>query len=422
MKVSQLREALQLIKPVIPGKPTLPIIKNALLDDGKVMGTDLETAVVVALPEVDTRCLLPHHEVLELLKYVPGNELLTIELEEKLVKLNWESGNASYTIPDSLEYPELPVLDPKIAGGIDGDTLIKGLVAMVPYCCSESGETSRPVLTGVHTYFEEKTTTVVGADGFRLAYQILPIALSGERTVIIPAGSIGIVRDLWKASPGSVDAGDDLISQIIGHRMMYLSIDDNFIAAKFGNITITIRLIQGTPPNYKELIPKDYPMSVKFFSTDLERSLQGAKMLSKENASIVRLMWTDNSMTVLAKSESIGEIKTQIIVKAEGGEGKVGINIGYLLSYLKGKDGLVTMIAKDPGSPVRFDYNNAPTVIMMPKKVEWVGEVKKAEEEAQASGDDEVEEDGDNAQGGESEEEEVAEDKVPAKAGKGKRK
>ncbi|MDD4987074.1 MAG: hypothetical protein PHQ43_15155, partial [Dehalococcoidales bacterium] len=112
IKVEKLRKNLSLLQPVVPRKPTLPLLTHVCLEHGQMTGSDLETTVSIDLPEArEAAFLLPLKTVLEVLKYVPGDELLTLETQPKsnsqsrLLKLFWKDGSAAYEVKDVLEYP-----------------------------------------------------------------------------------------------------------------------------------------------------------------------------------------------------------------------------------------------------------------------------------------------------------------------------
>jgi len=102
----------------------------------------------------------------------------------------------------------------------------------------------------------------------------------------------------------------------------------------------------------------------------------------------VRLSWTEDTMTVAAKGEK-GDSQAELRVQATGA-GRVGINTSYLLDYLKGKDGVVTMGVTDEQGPILFRYGTSPIVVVMPMMVEWepkpavVAEAEAVAEQAEA--------------------------------------
>ena len=145
VQVRKLREAMQLLEPVVPGKTALPILHNVLLKDGRAIAGDLETFVFIDLPEADMECLIPHNSVMELLKYVPGNEMLTIEADGELT-FSWDGGKSSYPLAKAEDYPPEPELVVKTEGTMDGNVLMTALTSSAKYCATEQ---DRPVLNGV---------------------------------------------------------------------------------------------------------------------------------------------------------------------------------------------------------------------------------------------------------------------------------
>ena len=65
----------------------------------------------------------------------------------------------------------------------------------------------------------------------------------------------------------------------------------------------------------------------------------------------------------------------------EDQQGRIAINLRYLLSYLQGKDGLVTMESSGGQSPVLFRYGGSPVVMIMPMLAKWESDAAPAEPE-----------------------------------------
>ena len=75
-------------------------------------------------------------------------------------------------------------------------------------------------------------------------------------------------------------------------------------------------------------------------------------------------------MTVSASSEEVGKVEGTLPVQADNPD-KVAINIKYLLEYLDGKEGLITMGLTGKTSPVAFRHRASPLVMVMPLNVQW---------------------------------------------------
>jgi len=130
MRVDRLREAMELLGPIVPKKSTLPVLVNVLLKDGQAVAGDLETAVAVDLPEAEGECVVPYRPVADLIKRVPGAELLSLEQSDKTLKLDWSGGRATYEVPKPEDYPPLLQIEPAVEATVDGDSLVSGLLSV----------------------------------------------------------------------------------------------------------------------------------------------------------------------------------------------------------------------------------------------------------------------------------------------------
>jgi DNA polymerase-3 subunit beta len=366
MRVDKLRVTLQLLQPVIPRKPTLAILKNVLLKDGKAMATDMETYAILDLPEAEGECLIPHRSVLELLKYVPGNELLTLECQGKTIALTWDGGKASYDVDPPADYPGMSEIKVKAEGKIDGDNFIAALTSMVGYCATEE---NRPLLTGV-TFSLGETTEVCAGDGFRMAYQVLPISFPAEERVTIPAHSVQVLGALWAKIPRVVPLADSLVRQITAKQQLEFTFGEGKVVVRFGNTTLSSKLIDGSAPHFRKLIPKDPTLRVNAFAPELERATRRIKDIALKGTGIIKLIWTDRIMTVSAK-DGDNEAEAKVAVQTDGGAGRVAINVKYLLEYLAGKEGMLTIGVTNEDSPVLLRHGKTPLVVIMPMHADW---------------------------------------------------
>jgi DNA polymerase-3 subunit beta len=366
MRVDKLRETLKVLQPVIPKKTTLPVTKNILLRDGKAVATDLEATVILELPEAKGECLVPYHQVSELLKYVPGDEQLTLETKNGSLRLSWKNGQAAYDVAKPDEYPAVPEVKVKAEAEVDGGVLVKGLTDVVGFCATEE---SRPVLTGVALYLGENTAVAAG-DGFRMGYQLLPLPFPSENTVIVPASAVNILDYLWGKVPVTAQLAASLVQQVTAKRKIGLALGEGNMALRFGRATFITRLIDGNPPTFKDLIPTPR-LKVQVLAPELEQAVRRLEKIANEASGIVRLKWTEKEMTLSAQSAEVGEVEATIPANAEDGPGRIAVNVHYLVEYLRGKENLVTIGITSDSSPILFKYGTSPIVVVMPMMVQW---------------------------------------------------
>ena len=405
VKAQRLREAMMLLERTVPRKPKSKIVANVFLKDGKVTATDLDIDVSLDLPEVDVECLLPHREVYEMLKYVDGNDTVTVTPDGGTVHLAWESGKATY-YPGKLEdYPVHEGFELAVKGSVNGDKVIKAMMSLVDYCLEEDPKHNiKPVLTGVAVILGEKLE-LWAADGFRLANVHLDESYPSTETIIIPADTVRTLGFLWSKLPAAPPLKGTLIEQLISKRELRIGLhageplpDDGGTPSdkavfRFGRLTVVSRLIQGKAPNYRQYIQENQPLKVRVLGRVFETGAQRLKTVAKDGSGILRMEWTEDKLTLSAHGKDTGDAIAEVPVQTEGGPGKTAVNIKYLMEYFKGKDGLVTMAVSTPSAPVIFRYSNTPLVIMMPMHVDWTGSEAagaKAEAEAKAKADEEA--------------------------------
>ena len=106
-----------------------------------------------------------------------------------------------------------------------------------------ASEECRPVLTGVDAKFDGSTLTLAAADGFRLAVYKLALSnpVAQKIEVIIPAKTLAELNRLMADQEDPVE--------------MMVNPNKSQILFKLKNIELVSQLIQGTFPQYEQLIP-----------------------------------------------------------------------------------------------------------------------------------------------------------------------
>ncbi len=170
----KLKHALELVEPAVARKVTLPITQNFLIQNGRVMTTNLEMAISADLPEAQGESLcLPHGVVSNFIQYIPNTDILDITMDG--VKATIRAGRMVTTVIGAApgDFPLFPRITPDGEWSVDEDRLVHALMGAVPGAARED---SRPVLNGVCLTFRDPIE-VAGADGFRLTWNEAPIKL-----------------------------------------------------------------------------------------------------------------------------------------------------------------------------------------------------------------------------------------------------
>ncbi|MFC2004861.1 hypothetical protein ACFLUY_01410 [Chloroflexota bacterium] len=379
IQVNKLRELMILMKPVIPRKSTLKVAGYIRVGDGKAVATDLETMVIYDLPEATEPMLLPYASLADTLKYIPGNTL-KIEAQGRKISLAWDGGTAIYPTEDVQDFPVLPEQETRAECLIDGDTLVSAMQAALPYTATD---TQRPVLSGV-TLVLGSPVEVAAGDGFTMSHQVLGLTFPMEEKVVVPARSVFILVHVFDKTPRTPPStADSLISVITAKRQIHMAlIGENKFRVDFGqSASVVINLIQGNPPEWLQLIPKGEPiLQSHLFAPQLEAAVKRVRDIAKDGSGIVRMEFAEGKLTVSAVGEEQEIRATLDAISTQGEPGRTALNYTYLLRYLVGKLGIITLSQYDNTGPLVFEYQNSPRVLIMPMSVKWGDEPVAAEE------------------------------------------
>jgi len=380
IRVEQLRNILDIVKPTVPRKTKLPILKNALVKDGKLMATDLESMVIIDVPEVDEAFLLPYAEVLKMLKYVPGYEKLQVHPKNGNLELSWSEGEATYPMDKVKNFPVIPDFEVKDEADIDGDIFIPALASALPYAATES---TRPVLNGVTVQFGGPIEIGAG-DGYRMANIVLPAQFPTEYTAILPSAAVTTLVHVMAKTPRTPPQGQVLTDIILAKRQIRVALDGKkgLRVAFAPNVSVIVKLIEGSPPAWFKLAPKDEPiLKVQFFARDLETAVRRVSDVAHQNKGIVRLQFQDGTGKVSARTDD-REVAAKIpLMDMQGEPNRLALNVGYLTEYLKDKEGIVTMSWTGGKTPASFHHSKGPKVLIMPMQANW--DEKKSSDKAE---------------------------------------
>ena len=377
MKLSCLQENLNrglgVVGRAVATRTTLPITNNVLLatDEGrlKLVATNLEMAIscwIGAKIEEEGAITVPARLLTEFVSSLP-NDTIDVSLSPRTRTLGLKCARFEARISgvDAKEFPPIPSVDEGITAKVEVESLAQGINQVVFAAATEE---SRPVLTGVSAQFEGDSVTLAAADGFRLAVYKLPITapVSQKTEVIIPARTLAELNRLMSDQEEAVD--------------ITLNPSKSQVLFRLKNIEMVSQLVQGTFPNYSQLIPQSYNTRVVVNVDEFLRATKTASIFARDGSGIVRLVITPGGesapgkLTVSARSEEIGDDVGEIDATVEGDEAKIAFNGKYLTDVLSVlQETQVALETTNPSSPglIRPVGTDNYTHVVMPMFVQW---------------------------------------------------
>jgi len=186
---------------------------------------------------------------------------------------------------------------------------------------------ARPELSGVFLKFNNNELTIAATDSYRLAERKIKISseISGETSVIIPSRTIVEVNRILSVFKDEVDSPNDV----------QISLSDNQVVFVFGSVEIISRIIEGSFPDYQQIIPKTFQTETKIDRNDFINAIKTASLFSRSGLFDVTVKF-DPAGTFSATAADATRGENTAVAKADvsGQENSVTINFRYLLDGL----------------------------------------------------------------------------------------
>jgi DNA polymerase-3 subunit beta len=375
MKVScsqeDLSKGLAVVGRAVATRAVMPITNNVLIaTEGsrlKLAATNLEIAISCWIPatiEKEGTVTIPARLVTDFVNSLPSGRIdMALSPRSKSVELRCARHEAHISGLDPADFPAIP----KITDGMNvkvkpGD--LRQAINQVVFAAAS--EESRPVLTGVHAEFEGEQLTLAAADGFRLAVRKVSLAkvVDTKIAIIIPARSLNELTRL-------ISEQEEPLELIVNSQKSQ-------VMFRLRNVEMVSQLVQGTFPNYSQLIPKSYSTKAVVKLSEFLRATKSASIFARDGSGIVRLqiMPRDGKgkIAISARAEEIGDNLGEVDATVEGEEAKIAFNSKYLMDVLgvisKDEVALETTTSSSPGV-IRPVGDERYIHVVMPMFVQW---------------------------------------------------
>jgi DNA polymerase III subunit beta len=349
----------------------MPILSHFFLSAGKkgsyIIATDIETALKEPLEvtlEKEGKLCIPARKLFEIVREVDGD--LSFEADDEQW-LKVRAGASDFKLA-CLPHTDFPAWPSALGGSDIEEMVVKApvLLEMIEKTLYSAGESdTRYTLNGLlfHTKPEQKNITLVGTDGHRLAF-ILRQMDSGakeEKRIIVPRKAVSELRRFLPSSGDGQEAQD-----------VKISIGEKHILFNIGSIQFLTRLIEGSYPNYENVIPRTNEKQMSMGREAFIKVLRRVSVMSKERASAVRFDLEESRLTISSSSPDLGEAREEIVVDYKGDKVILGFNARYMLDVLGAMTAeRVTLELQDSLSPVLIkeggneDYKS----VIMPMRI-----------------------------------------------------
>ena len=297
---SRFLDLLSNVQSVVPARPALQIITNALVEaneDGTLTltATDLDVSVRTTLSadvKVDEpgRTTLPVRRVVEILRMAPEGE----------IQFDIDADDVARIVTPAAKYRIIGI------GARDAGT-----------------DETRRILTGVLLQFADGKLTMVATDGKRLALveQEVDFPADSACDMILPPKAVAELMRLLNGEGAMTIYGQ--IGQIV---------------FDCGSFRFHSKLIEGVYAKYQAVIPTACDERVSVNREELIASVQRVAIMSNEKAHAVRLSFSEGTLSLSASSVETGEATDVLPIKYAGRPIAAAYNPSFIMDCLRNLD------------------------------------------------------------------------------------
>ncbi len=286
----------------------------------KLKATDLDISIFASLAAdvlTEGEVKISAHTLHNIVKKLPSNLDVHFEMNDQ-EKLLISCGNANFSLPNIISN-NFPILE-EGSHKHDFTLLSTDLVDLLTKTMfAVSLDDTRYNLNGVYLHTDKQFLCCVGTDGHRLSCvrKPKPENINSELGVIIPRKA---VMELLKVL-------DDC-------NEVNIKLSDRKIKFTCGEYILISKLIDGTFPDYKAVIPASQDKQMIVESSRLASVIDRISVVVSDKIKFIKFLLQEKLLTLHSNSQECSDATESIEVDYNGTSVEIGFNSRYLLDAL----------------------------------------------------------------------------------------
>ena len=349
IQTKDLKSIVGSVSRVVDPRPTTPALQGLYIkaqnNTVEVVGSDLDIVLKARTKvevEVEGESLVNARILSEIVRKLPSGEVVFSDVGSE-IKVEIKKLDFVLRKLDEKTYPEALLIETEKTKEkkIETNDLFESLKKVGIATSPEGG---RPILTGVYFNNENKKTELAATDSYRLATNTISE---------IPIEDIGILS--FRALNETIKLFENTEEPIkISSNEKELHLYNNRFSA-------SLRKLEGTFPEYKNLFPNETLFSIEVNKTEILESLDRATVVAEGFIPVNILLSDNETLKITTVNKDIGGGNEEVSIKILGLETgdlsgfEMSFNPNYLIQGIEVLDGETVYI--------RFSGNEKPVVI-----------------------------------------------------------
>ena len=328
-KKERVEQAVSKAAKITSKNSSLPVLNCLLLEVSKnslfIRSTNLELGVEFEIPvkvEQEGSAAVPADILSSFINNLPKEEQMVLFLKDDVFNIKTNSNETSIKTYDKTEFPTLPQVSSQKTISLPIKTLIDGFRSV---WFASSPSHIKPELASVCVFSQDDNLYFAATDSFRLAEKkVKNKNKQGLEPVLVPYKNIPEIIRILEDKDQSNDHD------------LELKVDKNQLSIVGEGVYITSRLIEGSFPDYSQIIPQDFVTEVVVLKEDLLNALKISNVFTDEFKKLeFNISPQNKKVQIQTQNVHIGENTTSLNGSMEGGELKVSFNYKYIVDVFQ---------------------------------------------------------------------------------------
>lgn len=318
---NKLLESIQKCEKITGKNLTLPILSCISFETGnslvKIKATNLDIGIELSLSvKVITpgSVAIPGSVLLQFLTNLQHSEKITVESVDGNILLTTDKTSTIIKTQPVDDFPIIPMLSDGKSIVINPEAFTSGLKAV---WYSSALSSMKPELSSVYIYHDgEESLIFVATDSFRLAEKKVRAKKTKDfGSVLIPFKNVTEIIRILDGVKEEVE----------------ITFNENQIAFSWGSSYLVSRIINGTFPDYKQIIPKEAKTEVVVLKQDLIQALKLANVFSDNfNQLVMKISPSKKEFEITTRNNDIGENHNKLEAVLKGEDLSISFNYKYI--------------------------------------------------------------------------------------------
>ena len=307
---------------------SLPVLSCILLETNKNAGNltlkstnlDIGAEFTISVKATESgKVAVPGSIFLNFLSSIGSEGEIKVSENKENLSISFKNNTSTIKCFPKDDFPEIPSVNKEKKARLMVKDFLNGLRS-VWFAASVSS--IKPELSSVYIYPGNQELIFVATDSFRLAEKKVQYKNPTDfQPVLIPYKNIPDILKILEGLNEEVD----------------VYFDKNQVQISFSQGKIVSRVIDGSFPDYKQIIPKEIHTEATILKQDLIKAIRSAQVFT-DAFNQIRFKFDGTKVTLSAKNNDVGEYNETLQSKVSGNPLEISFNYKYILDSLQSID------------------------------------------------------------------------------------